>query len=527
MLIEILLLLVVLFLAFYKFTTRNFNRFKEIGIPFAKPSFPFGSFDFLKGEHVDTLSLEHYKQFPNEKYFGCFFFGKPMFAVTDPNVLRVVQVKDFDVFVDRIDKASNEKMFKGGYYDNIWNKQLTSLSGDEWKDVRAAFTPIFTSGKMKMMLKFIQHVSRDLLDEFEKKAKVGEEFELKSVFGKFSLDALASSAFGVNAETFTNKDSKFVEHAEKIFSAAPMQQMWLLIRLIPGIPDLLQALKISTNQPKSTKFFVDIIMQSIKRRKETKEKRNDMIDLMIESIKEDSNVHEDDDDKGDQYENDMKIKNSKRKQLDEEMIVSTAMVLLVAGYDTTGMTLSYLAYEMANNPEIQERLQEEIDQAFDEAGDKFPDYNVIQSLPYLDMVIHETLRFHPPVGMNFRNAERDYQLPDSNLIIRKSECIVYNARHLHRLPEHWSHPDEFYPEHFSKEEKAERNPYVFQAFGQGPRACIGMRFALLEAKVATMAVLRKFSFKPGTKTITPLKIDNYSQLAYPKGGLWVKIEERS
>ena len=97
-----------------------------------------------------------------------------------------------------------------------------------------------------------------------------------------------------------------------------------------------------------------------------------------------------------------------------------------------GMTLSYLAYEMANNPEIQERLQEEIDQAFDEAGDKFPDYNVIQSLPYLDMVIHETLRFHPPVGMNFRNAERDYQLPDSNLIIRKSECIVYNARHLHR-----------------------------------------------------------------------------------------------
>ena len=42
-----------------------------------------------------------------------------------------------------------------------------------------------------------------------------------------------------------------------------------------------------------------------------------------------------------------------------------------------------------------------------------------------------------------------------------------------------------------------------------------------------MAVLRKFSFKPGTKTITPLKIDNYSQLAYPKGGLWVKVEERS
>jgi len=68
--------------------------------------------------------------------------------------------------------------------------------------------------------------------------------------------------------------------------------------------------------------------------------------------------------------------------------------------------------------------------------------------------------------------------------------------------------------------------YAFQAFGQGPRACIGMRFALLEAKVAVLTVLRKFTFTPGTKTQVPLVLDAESQLAWAKGGLWAKVEKR-
>ena len=68
--------------------------------------------------------------------------------------------------------------------------------------------------------------------------------------------------------------------------------------------------------------------------------------------------------------------------------------------------------------------------------------------------------------------------------------------------------------------------YAFQAFGQGPRACIGMRFALLEAKVAVMALLRKYSFKPGSRTMEPLQLDPDNALAWVKGGLWARIERR-
>ena len=81
---------------------------------------------------------------------------------------------------------------------------MTSLIGDEWKDIRSTFSPIFTSGKMKAMMVFIEETSRRLTEEFQKHAIAGDEFELKDVFGKFSMDTLASCAFGVDAQSFSS-----------------------------------------------------------------------------------------------------------------------------------------------------------------------------------------------------------------------------------------------------------------------------------------------------------------------------------
>jgi len=525
--LEILLTLISLFLVLYWYVTKSFGKWKELGIPHSKPSFPFGSYNFLSGRHLDDMSGDDHRKFANEKYFGWWLLGKPVLAINDVNLIKHIQVKDFDHFVDRTSDVINKKTFAGGDLDKIWALQLTSITGDEWKSVRSAFTPIFTSGKMKGMLKFIKHVAGDLTEEMEKKAKEGEEFELKDVFGKFSLDALASSAFGVNGESFKDKDSVFVKNAAAIFKNSTLENIIASIKFIPGVPQVCEFFKINSFKPKATKFFRDIIQQTIRTRKDGKERKNDLVDLMLECMKDDTPTDADEE-PTDQYEKDMKLTDHKKskQKLDELTVVATALVLLVAGYDTTGMTLSYLAYEMSKNPEIQKKLQEEIDEAFEESGGELPDYNVIQSLPYLDMVIHETLRFHSPVGANTRVATKDYVLPGTDIVLKKEDMISFNAQGLHFDPEHWTNPTEFDPEHFSKESKATRNPYAFQAFGQGPRACIGMRFALLEAKVAVMAVLSKFSFTCGTKTQEPLVLDGESALAYVKGGLWVCVKAR-
>merc|ERR1711860_29294 len=82
-------------------------------------------------------------------------------------------------------------------------------------------------------------------------------------------------------------------------------------------------------------------------------------------------------------------------------------------------------------------------------------------------------------------------------------------------PKHYETPQVFNPEHFSKEAKAKRHPYAISAFGQGPRGCIGMRFALLEAKLALANIVRRYTILPSDKTKEPLVLDPKADIAYP------------
>jgi len=90
----------------------------------------------------------------------------------------------------------------------------------------------------------------------------------------------------------------------------------------------------------------------------------------------------------------------------------------------------------------------------------------------------------------------------------------------------FSNPEEFNPENFSPEEKAERGPYPFMAFGHGPRNCIGMRFALLQLKTAIVRLLANYRLLPCSKTVEKLIPDPTSRQLQPKGGIWMKVQKR-
>ena len=91
----------------------------------------------------------------------------------------------------------------------------------------------------------------------------------------------------------------------------------------------------------------------------------------------------------------------------------------------------------------------------------------------------------------------------------------------------FDNPQEFNPENFSAENKKERNPYAFMAFGHGPRNCIGMRFALLQLKTVTSKIVHQYNVVPCAKTPKGiLEPDPLSSSGTPKGGVWVKVEKR-
>jgi cytochrome P450 family 6 len=245
--------------------------------------------------------------------------------------------------------------------------------------------------------------------------------------------------------------------------------------------------------------------------------------MMLDAIKGD--MQDDLDEDNEQFEKDAKLNHvAKQGEFNELTIVATALVLLVAGYDTTGSTLSFLCYQLAKNPEIQDRLRAEIQEVTGDSDEEVT-YDHLSKMTYMDQIISETLRFHTPLSALQRVASNDYKLPGSDLIIEKEMGVWINTMAIHFDTKHYSNPNVFDPEHFNKEAKAARHPYAFLPFGQGPRGCIGMRFALLEAKLALANIVRKFVLLPSEKTKEPLELDPHASIAYVKNGLYVKAEK--
>ena len=171
--------------------------------------------------------------------------------------------------------------------EKILMEQMSSAEGDRWKSIRSTFTPIFTSGKMKAMMVYVQQTCKRLTDALDELAEKNEEFELKKLLGKYSMDTIASCAFGVDSQAFKNKDSKFVDYASRIFQNKFSDGVKILLVMIPfdiGIY-IMRAFNISFWKKDEAEFFYNVILDSLKQRRESKVRRNDLIDLMVDAVK--------------------------------------------------------------------------------------------------------------------------------------------------------------------------------------------------------------------------------------------------
>ncbi len=218
----------------------------------------------------------------------------------------------------------------------------------------------------------------------------------------------------------------------------------------------------------------------------------------------------------------------RRKDVTEQDIISTAVVILVAGFDTTGSTLSFLFYALAMNPDIQEKLQSEIDEAIQGSSGSEGKlaFAEIQEIEYLEKVILETLRRYPPVGVSFRECTEDYTFPGTQVKIRRGTEIQIPVLGIHMDERYFPEPERFDPERFTKEAKAARHPMAFMAFSHGPRMCLGMRFAMLEMKVAVVNVLRDYSVRACAETPTKVTWKPDAVTSTSLEPLLVKFEKR-
>lgn len=191
-----------------------------------------------------------------------------------------------------------------------------------------------------------------------------------------------------------------------------------------------------------------------------------------------------------------------------------AVTLFMVGYDTTAIGLGWAIHHLSRAPDVCARAVAEVASV---VGDRRPTFGDLERLDYLTMVIKETLRLRPPAWFISRVAAAS-DVIDGVRIPAGTEvaCSMYGVHH---NPDIWPEPERFDPERFGSEQASGRHRLAWVPFGAGQRQCIGYQFAMMELKLALVAILRRYALGavPGR---VELELTNAMRA---KGGLWVQL----
>ncbi|XP_037782395.1 probable cytochrome P450 6a14 [Penaeus monodon] len=509
----IILLVVVLSLAV--FCMRRIYSFWEMrGVTGPKPVWIIGNmYARLRPTHsMAEFDQMLYERYGGKRYCGYYEFTQPCLMVGDPELLKHVMVKDFDHFTDRSFVTFNEP---------VMDHMLLGLKGKVWKAVRSVMTPTFSSGKIKQTLQLVKDCAKNLVVYFDKELEKGSStFEMKDVYGMFTMDTIASIAFGVNSDSLNNTQDEFSAAAARFFSPPPRWKRPIMFFQFLW-PQIAKALRLNVIDRTPIHFFTKVVSDTIRYRLENNLRRSDFLQLLLDArLQEQTNNN-----KGNGS-TDINSKKASNEVLNELVITAQCVLFYIAGYDTTATTLSFLSYCLALHPSIQQKCMEEIEEVLRRHKGEIT-YEALQEMTYLDMVFAETLRLYPPAPRVDRTVTKDFTLPDTDLKLQKGQKITIPIYSIHRDPDHYPDPLKFDPERFSSENKAMRSQMVYLPFGSGPRNCIGMRFALMEAKVAAVYLLQEFAFIPSKKTQVPIVIEQRSGLLKAQDGIWVRLAKRT
>ncbi|XP_011303481.1 cytochrome P450 9e2-like [Fopius arisanus] len=491
-----------LLLFLYYYFTGGDNFFDKNGILYIKPIPFLGNMAqtiFRQRTMTDTIHRT-FKLNENAKYVGFFDFGCPVVMIRDQELAKNITVKYFDHFV-------NHRGFVDPEQEPLFGNNLFSLHDDRWRSIRNLLSPAFTSSKMKGMFRLMSECAATYADYFATESRDKPlEVNSKDAFTRYTNDTIATCAFGIKIDSIRNRNNEFYVLGRRATNFEGLRSVkFFAVRSFPRLTRLLNIRLISSDVDV---FFKKLVKETIETRDKLGITRPDMIQLMMET------------------------RGSKEgPKLTIEDMTSQAFIFFFGGFDTSSVLMCFVVHEVAARPEVQEKLQREIDEVF-EKHDGDPPYEAIVNMVYLEAVITEALRLYPIAAFLDRVCNKDFELPPAlpgkkPVVLKPGNNVWIPVYSFLQDPKVYPDPQVFDPERFIKNGKAIANSSNSLTFGQGPRMCIGNRFALLETKVLLVHILRKCSIRPGKKMILPLRLSKATVAMAAEGGFWVEFRPRS
>jgi cytochrome P450 len=368
----------------------------------------------------------------------------------------------------------------------IGNGLFTS-DGDYWLKQRRAIQPGFhkkrLEGIARIMVEEINHYMDNVMDAY---AENNQEIDLLDEMAKLAFKVLTKSLFGQEFE-----DGKINAIGEMVSSS---QQYVMNRTLKPYLKPWYYVNGDYAENERLKKVRDEIIIEFIEDRKRSGEKVDDLLDMLLET----------------EYEDGSKMSN--------QQILDETIVLLVAGHETSAVTISWTWYLLGMHPEVEDKL---VDSVLENIGDKDPTFADIRSLAYPLQVLEESMRLYPAVWFIDREPLEDDEI--EGMKIKKGEDIGAFLYGLHRNPAYWENPDEFDPNRFSAENKKKQTPYSYLPYGGGPRLCIGKNFAQMEMQFIVSMLIRRYKF-----VLSPDQEVSFKPLftLCPSNGIKVRVEKR-
>ena len=378
---------------------------------------------------------------------------------------------------DLVDEICDESRFYKKTHAAIRNLQRLGANGlftgetadPEWQKAHRILMPAFGPQALTRMYDSMTDIAEQLVVKWARK-RPGESVDVAHEFTKLTLDTICITAFSHRLNGFyTEETDPFVESMVDALSRAAS-----LAHKPPFIK--------KTTARGEVKDFEDACDRMLSIAEELVDERRenphgegewDILDEMLNA--EDVETGE---------------------KLTDDNIIRQMVTLLVAGHETTSGLLSFAVYELIKNPKVLREAQELVDEVL---GGRFPQYDDLKDLGFIDQVLRETLRIYPtapafgvtpyePTRIGVTNEHAGYAVQPGDTLL----CLIPS---LHKDPKVWANPDVFDPERFSPENTKKIPQNAWKPFGNGERSCIGRGFALQEAALMLILILQNFDMR--------------------------------
>lgn len=405
--------------------------------------------------------------------------GRNQILILDPEIIK-------DILTAPASKSTARFIRPQFFLPDIIGNGLVTLEGEEWMKHRRIIQPSFSISFLKEALdgsvpprvgKFIQ---------LWKEAGEKREIDLASHLSALTLDIIGDVAFshdfgGVqDVEKWASSDSDKPELSDPLISSMIELLKPSIVRVmffVLGLSSLDRKLNPTTRRAISEiNKTIDKIMHHAKEKLSSangpSKTSKSVLQLLFDAAASESSGGE--------------------PNLNDAELRDELKTFLLAGHETTSTWCYWALYALSKWPDVQEKLYQEVSQvASDMKGSISLEH--IEKMDYLDAFLNETLRFFPPVGLTSRVNQ--YEETIAKYKIPPGTNLIIPIHLMHRHPKYWDNPDDFWPERWLKDEKLassglDTRGFKFLPFGAGGHACIGYRFAQIEAKLIIAEIVR-------------------------------------